>query len=153
MRRRRFYSPRDQQLVITTAVITLILYLAVQWLYHFVSYDAWHVGSLDWVYVPGYSVTDFVRAVENIESVSPGTLVVRQVELSGPPDVRGRKTVQELYDLLAIAAADPEQIRVMRFLVEGPLSYWQFARFNELGPVEDITRRYLFTWISVFKRS
>jgi hypothetical protein len=153
MRRRRSYSSRERQLVFATAMITLLLYLLLQCLYNYVVNESWHADTLDWVYVPSYSVADFVRTIENIENASPGSLVVRQVELSGPPDVRGRKTVKELHDLLAIAAADPDQIRVMRFLVEGPLSYYQFAEFNKLGAIQDITRRYLFTWVSVFKKS
>ena len=146
------HSPRDRQLIVTVAVITLLLNLTVQGLYRWWSYESWHVSTIDWVYVPGYSVAAFVQAVEKIGSNSPGSLAIRQVELSGPPDVRGRKTVKELYDLLTIAEVAPDQIKVMRFLVEGPLSYYQFAEFSKIGPIEDITRRYLFTWVSVLKR-
>ncbi len=152
MRRRRFYTPRERQLVLLIVVLTIALTLSVQAVYRWLAYSSWKVGTLDWVHVPGYTVAAFVMAVERIENGSPGSLTLRKVELSGPPEVRGRHKVNELYDLVMLADAYPDQVMIMRFQIEGPLSYFQFAEFNRIAPIQDITRRYLFTQVSVFKQ-
>ncbi|MGI6358685.1 MAG: hypothetical protein ACOX2K_08355 [Bacillota bacterium] len=152
MRYRRFYGPREKQLILIVAVLTVALTLSMQAVYRWLAYSSWKVGTLDWVHVPGYSVSAFVMAVERIENGSPGSLTVHAVELAGPPEVRGRHKVNEIYDLLALADAYPDQLMIMRFQVEGPLSYYQFAEFNRIAPIQDITRRYLFTEVSVFKQ-
>lgn len=149
MRRRRAFPQREHQLVLTTAAVTLLLYLTLDWLYGWVATSTWQLDSLDWVQVPGYRLLAFVQAVENIESRCPEPLAIRQVELAGPPAARGLKTMPQLYELLAGTEVDVDQVRVMRFLVEGPLSYRQFAEFSQLGPISDIKRRRLFSWVSV----
>lgn len=151
MRRRR-RSSREQQLIVLVVAVTLVLSFVLQTLYHWWTNDSWQVSTLDWIHVPGYEVTQFIQTVERINNSSPRLLTICEVDLSGPTEVRGRQKLQNLYDLLVLDETYPDQIMIMRFLVQGPLSYYQFAEFNRLGPIQDITRRYLFSQVSVLKK-
>lgn len=151
MRRRR-RTPREQQLILLTAALTLILTLLTQAFYEWWTNDSWQTSTLDWVHVPGYEIGKFIQTIERINNGNPVPLVIREVELSGPPEIRGRQPVRNLYDLVALEDSYSGQVLIMRFLVTGPLSYYEFAEFSRLGPVQDITRRYLFREISVLKK-
>lgn len=151
MRRQR-RSWRENQLILLTAAVTLVLTLLLQTFYHWWTNDSWQTKTLDWVHVPGYEISKFIQTVERINNSSPTPLVIREVDLSGPPEVRGRQRVHNLYDLLSLEETYSGQVMIMRFLVRGPLSYYEFAELNRLGPIQDITRRYAFREISVLKK-
>lgn len=150
--RRQRRSWRENQLILLTAAVTLVLTLLLQAFYHWWTNDSWQTSTLDWVHVPGYEIGTFIQTIERINNNSPTPLVIREVELSGPPGVRGKQPVKDLYDLLALEESYSGQVTIMRFLVRGPLTYYEFAELNRLGPIQDITRRYAFKEISVLKK-